>query len=157
MMLIAPSRKHPTFIFGSIDSGELHDIRHAKRPQLANRIGATACGADAINRTPPLQGRRSFARAEMRPARSLPRLQQLGVANVLQVVDHELAFLEGEVFDVAWLVGERITVGLGSANSNSRAIAFGVISRPPAISTAAPIISCTSPWACGVVGSRVAM
>jgi hypothetical protein len=34
------------------------------------------------------------------------REQQLGVANVLQVVDHELAFLEGEVFDVAWLVGD---------------------------------------------------
>ena len=30
--------------------------------------------------------------------------QQLGVANVFQVVDHELAFLEGEMFDVAWLV-----------------------------------------------------
>src|SRR5208282_1920468 len=36
IMLIAPSRKHSTFIFGSIDSGDLHDIRHAKRPQLAN-------------------------------------------------------------------------------------------------------------------------
>ena len=36
VMLVAPSRKHPAFIFGSIDSGDLHDIRHAKRSQLAN-------------------------------------------------------------------------------------------------------------------------
>src|SRR5208282_1129383 len=36
MLLVAPSRKHPTFTFGSIDSGDSHDIRHAKRPQLAN-------------------------------------------------------------------------------------------------------------------------
>ena len=35
-MLVAPWRKHLTFTFGSIDSGDLHDIRHAKRPQLAN-------------------------------------------------------------------------------------------------------------------------
>jgi hypothetical protein len=33
------------------------------------------------------------------------REQQLGVADVLQVVDHEFAFLEGELLDVAWLVG----------------------------------------------------
>jgi hypothetical protein len=35
-MLVALWRKHPTFTFGSIDSGDLHDVRHAKRPQLAN-------------------------------------------------------------------------------------------------------------------------
>ena len=35
-MLVAPWRKHLTFTFGSIDPGDLHDIRHAKRPQLAN-------------------------------------------------------------------------------------------------------------------------
>src|SRR6266852_6275808 len=34
------------------------------------------------------------------------REQQLGVTNVLQVVDHELAFLEGELLDVAWLVDD---------------------------------------------------
>jgi hypothetical protein len=36
LMLVAPSRKYLTFTFGSIDPGDLHDIRHAKRPQLAN-------------------------------------------------------------------------------------------------------------------------
>ena len=36
MLLVAPWRKHLTFTFGSIDSGDLHDIRHAQRPQLAN-------------------------------------------------------------------------------------------------------------------------
>jgi hypothetical protein len=36
-MLVAPWRKHLTFTFGSnVGSGDLHDIRHAKRPQLAN-------------------------------------------------------------------------------------------------------------------------
>ena len=35
-MLVAPSRKQPTFIFGSIGSGDLHDIRDAKRTELAN-------------------------------------------------------------------------------------------------------------------------
>jgi hypothetical protein len=35
-LLVGPLRKHLTFISGSIDSGDLHDIRHAKRPQLAN-------------------------------------------------------------------------------------------------------------------------
>src|SRR6266851_3466032 len=48
LMLIAPWRKHPTFTFGSIDSGDLHDIRHAKRPQLAN----LPCGRILI-REPP--------------------------------------------------------------------------------------------------------
>src|SRR5260370_13385042 len=33
------------------------------------------------------------------------REQQLGVANVLYLVDHELAILEGELLAVAWLVG----------------------------------------------------
>ena len=37
-MLVAPWGKHLTFTFGSIDSGDLHDIRHAKRPQLANLL-----------------------------------------------------------------------------------------------------------------------
>src|SRR3984893_17881013 len=36
LMIVAPWRKHPTFIFGSIDSRDLLDIRYAKRPQLAN-------------------------------------------------------------------------------------------------------------------------
>ena len=36
LMLVAPWWKHLTFTFRSIDSGDLHDIRHAKRPQLAN-------------------------------------------------------------------------------------------------------------------------
>ncbi len=36
MLLIAPLRKYLTFTFGSIDSGDLHDIRHTKRRQLAN-------------------------------------------------------------------------------------------------------------------------
>ena len=36
-MLVAPWRKHLTFTFGSnVGSGDLHDIRHAKPPQLAN-------------------------------------------------------------------------------------------------------------------------
>ena len=35
-MLVAPCRKHPAFTFGSINFGDLHDIRHTKRPQLAN-------------------------------------------------------------------------------------------------------------------------
>jgi len=36
-MFVAPWRKRLTFTFGSnVDSGDLHDIRHAKRPQLAN-------------------------------------------------------------------------------------------------------------------------
>jgi hypothetical protein len=37
LMLVAPWRKHLTFTFGSnVSSGDLHDIRHAKPPQLAN-------------------------------------------------------------------------------------------------------------------------
>jgi hypothetical protein len=37
LMLVAPSRKHPTFTFGStFSSGDLYDIRHPKPPQLAN-------------------------------------------------------------------------------------------------------------------------
>ena len=36
-MLVAPSRKHLGFTFGSnVGSGDLHDIRHAKPSQLAN-------------------------------------------------------------------------------------------------------------------------
>ncbi len=36
-MLVAPSRKNLAFTFGpNVDSGDLHDIRHAKPPQLAN-------------------------------------------------------------------------------------------------------------------------
>ncbi len=36
-MLVAPWRKHLTFSFGSnVGSRDLHDIRHAKPPQLAN-------------------------------------------------------------------------------------------------------------------------
>ena len=36
-MLVAPRRKHLAFAFGSsFGSGDLHDIRHAKPPQLAN-------------------------------------------------------------------------------------------------------------------------
>src|SRR6516165_5168349 len=36
-MLVAPWRKHLGFTFGSnVGSGDLHDIRHAKPPQLAN-------------------------------------------------------------------------------------------------------------------------
>jgi hypothetical protein len=36
-MLVAPWRKHLTFTLRSnVGSGDLHDIRHAKRPQLAN-------------------------------------------------------------------------------------------------------------------------
>ena len=36
-MLVAPSRKHLGFTFGSnVGSGDLHNIRHAKLPQLAN-------------------------------------------------------------------------------------------------------------------------
>src|SRR5258706_3601443 len=34
------------------------------------------------------------------------REQELGVANVLHVMDLELAFLEGELLDVAWLVDD---------------------------------------------------
>src|SRR5713101_5546859 len=37
LMLVAPWRKHLAFTFGSnVGSGDLHDIRHAKPPQLAN-------------------------------------------------------------------------------------------------------------------------
>ena len=37
-MLVAPCRKHLTRTFGSnVGSGDLHDIRHAKVTQLANR------------------------------------------------------------------------------------------------------------------------
>src|ERR1700738_5185259 len=37
LMLVAPRRKHLAFTFGSdLGSGDLHDIRHAKRAQLAN-------------------------------------------------------------------------------------------------------------------------
>jgi hypothetical protein len=37
LMLVAPWRKHLAFTFGSsVGSGDLHNIRHAKRPQLAN-------------------------------------------------------------------------------------------------------------------------
>jgi hypothetical protein len=36
-MLVAPWRKYLSFTFGSnVGSGDLHDIRHAKPPQLAN-------------------------------------------------------------------------------------------------------------------------
>jgi hypothetical protein len=36
-MVVAPQRKHLSFTFGSnVSSGDLHDIRHAKPPQLAN-------------------------------------------------------------------------------------------------------------------------
>ena len=36
-MLVTPCRKHLTFTFGSsISSGDLHDIRHPQRPQLAD-------------------------------------------------------------------------------------------------------------------------
>jgi hypothetical protein len=36
LMLVSPWRKHLAFTFGSnVGSGYLHDIRHAKRPQLA--------------------------------------------------------------------------------------------------------------------------
>ena len=36
MLLVAPLRKHLTFTFGSIDFGDLRNIRHAEHPQLAN-------------------------------------------------------------------------------------------------------------------------
>lgn len=37
LMLVAPWRKNLAFTFGpNVDSGDLHDIRHAKPPQLAN-------------------------------------------------------------------------------------------------------------------------
>src|SRR6516164_7182322 len=37
LMLVAPWRKHLAFAFGSsLGAGDLHDIRHAKPPQLAN-------------------------------------------------------------------------------------------------------------------------
>jgi len=35
LMLVAPRWKHLSFTFIFIDSGDLHDIRYAKRPQLA--------------------------------------------------------------------------------------------------------------------------
>ena len=36
-MLVAPWRKHLAFTFGSnVGSGDLHNIRHAKPPQLSN-------------------------------------------------------------------------------------------------------------------------
>ena len=38
MLLVAPWRKHLTFTFGSIDSGDLHDIRHAP----ATSVGRSA-------------------------------------------------------------------------------------------------------------------
>jgi hypothetical protein len=41
MLLVAPLPKYLTFIFGSADSGDSHDIRHAKHRQLANL--ACAC------------------------------------------------------------------------------------------------------------------
>ena len=36
MELVGPLRKHLTFTFGSIDSRDLRDVRHAEHPQLAN-------------------------------------------------------------------------------------------------------------------------
>jgi hypothetical protein len=39
MLLVSPLRKHPTFTFGSIDSRDLRDVRHAEHPQLANLPG----------------------------------------------------------------------------------------------------------------------
>ena len=40
-MLVAPWRKHLTCTLGSsVGSGDLHDIRHAKPPQLANLLCA---------------------------------------------------------------------------------------------------------------------
>lgn len=36
MILVRPRRKHLTFIFGSVDSGDLHDVLHAKLSQLTN-------------------------------------------------------------------------------------------------------------------------
>ena len=41
-MLVAPWRKHLAFTLGSnVGSGDLHDIRYAKPPQLANLPGAS--------------------------------------------------------------------------------------------------------------------
>ena len=39
MLLVGPLRKHLTFTFGSIDSGDFHDIRDAEHLQLANLSG----------------------------------------------------------------------------------------------------------------------
>src|SRR6476620_3833088 len=39
MLLVAPSRKRLTFISSSLHLGDVHDIRHAKRRQLANLPG----------------------------------------------------------------------------------------------------------------------
>ena len=39
MMLVGPLRKRLTFTFGSIDSGDSCDVRHAKHLQLANLPG----------------------------------------------------------------------------------------------------------------------
>src|SRR5215831_13415710 len=36
MLLVGPLRTYLTFIFSSINSGDLHDIRHAKRAQSEN-------------------------------------------------------------------------------------------------------------------------
>ena len=48
-MLVAPWRKHLAFAFGSsFGSGDLHDIRHPKPPQLAN----LSC-ASILVREPP--------------------------------------------------------------------------------------------------------
>jgi hypothetical protein len=35
-MLVTPWHKDLSFTFGSIDSGDLYDFRHAERPKLAN-------------------------------------------------------------------------------------------------------------------------
>jgi hypothetical protein len=39
MLLVCPLRKHLTFTFGSIDSSDLRDVRHAEHLQLANLSG----------------------------------------------------------------------------------------------------------------------
>ena len=36
MLLVAPLRKRLTFVSGSIDLGDVRDIRHAERRQFAN-------------------------------------------------------------------------------------------------------------------------
>src|SRR5262249_30228309 len=50
LMLVAPWRKHLAFAFGSsFGSGDLHDIRHAKPPQLAN----LSCASILVREEPP--------------------------------------------------------------------------------------------------------
>jgi len=100
--MVAPLRKHLTFTFGSIDSGDFRNVGHAEHPQLANlSYPCILIGKPAANELIVFSGRRvlknrySLCDAALHEVRGFKRPSAIGIDRQ----DNEVGGSDRFVFD----------------------------------------------------------